>query len=155
MKRPIVVPIAAMLLAGGVCLSAAEKKTPPGHDKSITRAQALEIAEATFRYQFKHNASGQQQKAPAYFLSLFGKDPDDAFLKRFEGHKPPVKKGSAFEVGKGLLFTVVRMRRASNVMVEVSGGYYEAGLSSSGNTYVVELKDGKWVVTGDTMHWIS
>lgn len=155
MRRSLVVLIVAMVLAGGVGLSAAEKKAPRGHDKSITREQALDIAEATFRYQFGHNASGQQRKAPAYFLSLFGKDPDDAFLKRFEGHTPPVKKGSAFKIGKGLLFRVVRISRASDVMVEVSGGYYEAGLSSSGNTYVAELKDGKWVVTGSTMHWIS
>ena len=48
-----------------------------------------------------------------------------------------------------------RIKRVSDTKVEVSGGYYEAGLSSSGNTYIVELKEGKWVVTGDTMHWIS
>ena len=122
---------------------------------TVSDAQALEIAEATFRYQFLHNASGRQQEAAAYFLSLFGQDPDDAFLKRFEGHKPPIQKGSAFVVGKGLKFRVERIKRVSDTKVEVSGGYYEAGLSSSGNTYIVELKEGKWVVTGDTMHWIS
>lgn len=155
MKRPILVFIASVLLAGSVPLHAEEKKPPPPYDKSITERQALDIAEATFRYQFEHNASGQQQKAPAYFLSLFGKDPAEAFLKRFEGHKPPVKKGSEFKIGKGLLFRVARIKRVSDAKVEVSGGYYEAGLSSSGNTYVVEFKNGKWVVTRDRMHWIS
>jgi glyoxylase-like metal-dependent hydrolase (beta-lactamase superfamily II) len=117
--------------------------------------EAFDIAEITFRYQFKDNASGQQQKAPAYFLSLFGKDPTPEFLKRFAGHKPPVRKGSEFEIMKGLKFIVTRIKRVTRNKVEVSGGYYEAGLSSSGNTYVLEKKNGKWTVTKNTMHWIS
>jgi hypothetical protein len=134
---------------------AAEETTPPPYDNTISDVQALDIAEATFRYQFLHNASGQQQKAPAYFLTVFGKDPDAAFLKRFDQHKPPVEKGTDFAERKGLKFRVERIKRVSATKVEVSGGYYEGGLSSSGNTYFVEIKDGKWVVTGDKMHWIS
>ena len=132
---------------------AAEETTPPPYDNTISDVQALDIAEATFRYQFLHNASGQQQKAPAYFLTVFGKDPDAAFLKRFDQHKPPVEKGTDFAERKGLKFRVERIKRVSATKVEVSGGYYEGGLSSSGNTYFVEIKDGKWVVTGDKMHW--
>ena len=143
------------VLVLGTIVSVAEQAAPPPYDNTVSDAQALDIAEATFRYQFLHNASGQQQKAPAYFLSLFGKDPDDAFLKRFEGHNPPVQRGSAFAIGKGLRFRVERIKRVSDTKAEVSGGYYEAGLSSSGNTYSVELKEGKWVVAGDKMDWIS
>lgn len=117
--------------------------------------EALDIAETTFRYQFKDNASGQQQKAPAYFLSLFGKDPTPEFLKRFAGHKPPIRKGSEFEIMKGIEFIVTRIKRVTKDKVEVSGGYYASGLSASGNTYVLEKKNGKWTVTKNTMHWIS
>ena len=40
-------------------------------------------------------------------------------------------------------------------IVEVSGGYYEANKSATGNTYTVVRKDGKWSVTGDREDWIS
>jgi hypothetical protein len=32
---------------------------------------------------------------------------------------------------------------------------FEAGLSSSGNVYVLERRSGGWRVVGDTMRWIS
>ena len=146
-----------LILLGLLCVRgvAEEKLQPPPYDKSISDAEALDIAEATFRYQFTNNASGAQQNAKAYFLSVFEKDPSPEFLKRFGKHKPPVKKGSEFKIGKGLAFQVVTIKRVSKTKVEVSGGYYEAGLSSSGNTYFVEKKDGKWIVTSDKMHWIS
>ena len=132
----------------------------------LTAAEQDDIREAVFRYQFQHNASGQQQSANAYFLS-FGKDkePDDVFIARFKDHKPPVKKRSQskgqFEVidkdtgERGLIFNVVTIKVIDANKVEVDGGYYEAGLSSSGNVYTVERKEDKWVVTKDRMLWIS
>lgn len=155
MKRFIA--IAGLMMAGLLCVSviAEDKSVPPPYDKSISEAEALDIAEATFRYQFTNNASGAQQKAKAYFLSLFKKDPSPSFLKRFAKHKPPVKNGSEFEIGKGLKFRVNSIKRLDKTKVEVSGGYYEARLSSSGCTYTVELKDKKWVVTQRKMKWIS
>jgi len=133
---------------------------------NLTAAQQDDIREAVFRYQFEHNASGQQQNAKVYFLS-FGKDkePGDAFIARFKDHKPPVKKRSQskgqFEVidketgERGLIFTVGAIKVVDAAKIQVEGGYYEAGLSSSGNVYTVERKDGKWVVTKDQMLWIS
>ncbi len=135
------------------------------------RAETLSIREATFRYQFQKNASGQQQKAGAYFLSL-GRDskpeyPDEDFLRRFVDVQPPVKSAaqceSSAEKGvrdkqtgvQGLIFYVGEIKWISDTEVEVSGGYYEAGLSASGNTYYLKKKDGKWVVERDQMHWIS
>lgn len=35
------------------------------------------------------------------------------------------------------------------------GGYLEGNLSASGNRYELELRDGRWRVTGDSMEWIS
>ena len=67
----------------------------PDSKRELTNAEQNEIREAVFRYQFEHNASGQQQTAKVYFLS-FGKDqePSDEFIARFKDHKPPVKKRS-------------------------------------------------------------
>ena len=53
------------------------------------------------------------------------------------------------------------MFRTERVEIEgdkatVTGGYYEAGLSASGNVYSVERqRDGSWRVTEDQMPWIS
>src|SRR5689334_13010252 len=59
-----------------------------------------DIREAVFRYLFEHNASGQQKKAGVYCLSLGeDADPSDEFMRRFAGHKPPVRKLSQCTVG--------------------------------------------------------
>ncbi|MBA4016857.1 MAG: hypothetical protein C0483_06700 [Pirellula sp.] len=113
------------------------------------------VREALLRHQFKRNASGAQQNAKAYFIQIDDKDPDDAFLNRFDGHAPPVRLGSQFRVGDGLLFHVEAFKWIDANTVEASGGYYEANLSSSGNSYRLERKNGVWQVTVDKMNWIS
>ena len=146
--RPLtLVLIAAALLAACSAPAATE---PP------TRAeQELDICEAVFRHQFENNASAAQQRAAAYFLSVRGKDPTPEFLARFAGDQPPVKAGSGFATGKGLSFRVETIEWLSDGKVKVTGGYHEASLSASGNDYVVERKGDAWVVTDDTMTWIS
>jgi hypothetical protein len=153
MRRSIAMAAAVLTFASSSRGEPANKG--PAYDSTLSAAQAMDIAEATFRYQFAHNASGQQQNAPAYFLTLFGHDPDPEFLARFKDHKPPVQKGSDFAEGKGLKFRVANIKRLSDTKVEVSGGYYESGLSSSGNTYLLEFKDGKWAVSGEKFRMIS
>jgi len=132
-------------------------------------AQEDDVMEAVFRWQFDHNASGAQKNAAAYFLRVGkeGKDPSDAFMKRFEGHKPPVKKASQSrtdkisgvvdkETGKnGLVFRITRIIWISDTEALVEGGYYEAGLSASGNEYEVVKEGDKWTIKKDTMKWIS
>ncbi|MGC3992134.1 MAG: hypothetical protein QM796_21060 [Chthoniobacteraceae bacterium] len=126
------------------------------------------IKEAVFRYLFGDNASGQQNTVAAYFISVNGdKDPDDAFLARFAKHIPPVKKESASSRGEGsvvldkatgqhgLSFYLGGIRWVSDSKVEVDGGYYEANLSASGNVYEVVHTAKRWVVTKNTMTWIS
>jgi hypothetical protein len=133
----------------------------------LTAAEQDDIREAVFRYQFEHNASGQRQNATFYFLS-YGKDkePGDDFIVRFKDHKPPVKKRSQSskvegevidkETGeRGLIFSAVTIKVIDANKVQVDGGYYEGGLSSSGNVYTLERKEGKWIVTKDQMLWIS
>lgn len=138
----------------------------PKNTKGPTPVIDPDMAEAVFRYQFKHNASGQQTNATAYFLGLGDSDPDDAFMNRFQGHRPPVKKLSQCttkgmrvtdkQTGKrGLIFSVDNIVVTGADTAEASGGYYEGGLSSSGNTYYLKRKNGKWFVEKDTMHWIS
>jgi hypothetical protein len=133
-------------------------------DKQRAR-QVDDIREAVFRWQFDHNASGQQKKAKVYFLRLQGKegDPTDEFMKRFAGHSPPVRKASACEsdakkgvrdktTGEmGLVFWISNVRWKSDTEVELGGGYDESSRSASSNAYVVKKVDGKWKVTSDKM----
>jgi len=131
----------------------------------VARAKAEDdITETTFRYQFLHNASGLQRKARVYFLSIGenGNDPSDEFMKRFADHEPAVRKRSQSKGGMvgvapefGLIFRVEKIKWISDTEVEVEGGYYEAGASSSVNTYYLKKERAKWVVTKDVMHAIS
>ena len=115
----------------------------------------LDICEAVFRYQFKHNASTIQQKAKAYFITILKQNPSDEFLTRFMGNIPPVRKGSDFAIGEGLIFYINSVSRIDENTARGSGGYYEAELSSSNNIYTVVRKNGKWAVENDEMQWIS
>jgi hypothetical protein len=132
-------------------------------------SQEDDIREAVFRHQFEHNASGQQKSAHDYFLAIGEKnaDPSDEFMKRFAHNKPPVRKASACRgdssgwivnkrTGKhGLLFRVASITWISDTEVKVWGGYDEANLSSSGNTYTVNKENGQWKVTNDHIDVIS
>ncbi len=137
--------------------------------------QTDDLLEAVFRYQFENNHSGQQQDAKVCCLSIringeiTGReaDPTAEFLKRFEGYSTPVVKASTCtrdvregvkhkDTGaRGLILRVSGVRWKDEKNVEVEGGYYEAGLSSSGNTYRLEKQGDSWVVTEDVLNWIS
>ncbi len=156
-----------------------------------------DIREAVFRYEFRHNCSGRQSQACAYYIGMargwsnqFGEvtnpvlraagveafggmadepsDPKSWLLRRFRGHTPAVKKYSEHEVRDltdgvqdarsakpGLVFIVGGIRWIGPDEVEVEGGYYEDGLSSSGSIYRLERRKGKWTVVRETMTWIS
>ncbi|MFH0991247.1 MAG: hypothetical protein V1799_14665 [bacterium] len=135
-----------------------------------------DIQEAVFQYQFLHNYSGLQQQASAYFIGIYRRgdsvrqgsylDIAETLLARFHGSKPPVKKVSQCiqsingvfdkETGeRGLLFRIESIKQVSNDVVEVEGGYFEGGLSASGNIYTVQRNDHRWVVVKDRMLWIS
>jgi hypothetical protein len=117
---------------------------------------------------FGKNASGQQQSAGVYCLELEkGADPSPAFLARLRSAAPHVTRASACDASadkgviekssgkQGLIFRVESISWIDDDHAEVGGGYYEAGLSASGNTYYLERKNGAWHVTKDVMHWIS
>jgi len=85
-----IVPVLFMVMSG--CVSYATDAARLNQEDSIR--------EAVFRYQFDHNASGQQKKASVYCLSVGNgqTDPSDDLMKRFANHKPPVRKASECQV---------------------------------------------------------
>lgn len=124
----------------------------------------LDAFEAFFRYKFENNDSCAQQNAEAYFLEIAGKDPSSDFLARFDGHAPPIKKGSEFIEASmflmegediiennGVLFRIDRCKWIgwgwiTRNCVEISGGYNEGPFSASWASYIWERKKGKWVL---------
>jgi len=126
-----------------------------------------DVLEAVFRHQFERNEAGLGKDAAAYFLEVCERDPSPPLLERFASHQPPVKARSQADVSayegvtdrasgkKGLLFRVTSVQWLAPDRAQVKGGYFEGGLSASGNTYVVGLSEGRWQVLEQTRDWIS
>jgi hypothetical protein len=131
-----------------------------------------QVREAVFRHLFVHNESGMKDSAQVYFLAIDeggGKrrDPSPALMARFARQKPRVEPVSradiSFEKGavhretgeRGLVFRVAAIKRVSDDVVEVEGGYYEGNLSASGTLFRVERNAGVWIVTSEKMQWIA
>ncbi len=138
---------------------------PPGMPGPYDAA-VPDVREATFRYMFKKNASGQQQKAHVYCIAFDAQDPPPEFVARLADVRPVVKPVSACDHSQngvfdkatkqsGLVFRVGDVTWQDADHAEIGGGYYEAGLSASGNTYDLERRSGVWVVVKDLMNWIS
>jgi len=134
----------------------------------ITQDDADRILEAIFRYQYDHNASGQQKNAEVICLMAFGGDPPDAVMRALSSepkfaklstctHGPESERVTQPATGKrGYILQVGGMvKKTSESTLEIEGGYYEAPESASGNIYFVERSAGKWKVVRDTRLWIS
>jgi hypothetical protein len=153
--------VVAAMVALAITSGCAGKQSPASRDD--------DLREAIFRYQFQHNHSGIQQQAAVYCLSVSEKatDPTDAFTKRFEGNTPPVKKVSECSAsadkgvsdkatgGHGLIFRIGAITWRSSTEATAQGGYYEGGVSASGNVYQVRRQGSAWIVTEDKQLWIS
>lgn len=169
-RRSIVASVAS--IAGLCCIAAFwiafTKSRPSRNDDSLAA-----IEEAVFRFQFRQNASVQQQRAPIYFLA-FGDpheknaaDPSPEFLARFGDLKMRVAKFS--DAGRtesgwvihritrepGIIFYVHAVRRTGPDTAEARGGYREDIRSGSGNTYRLKRDWRGWGVKGAVMDWIS
>jgi len=127
---------------------------------------------AVFRYLVGHNASGGQTHVPFICLEVHqldgAHDPSPFVMTAMRGTRPRVVPATTCEHsrdgvflkadhdrGRGLLFRTAEVTIHGD-RATVEGGYYEGGLSASGNTYTVERqRDGSWRVTKDVMSWIS
>jgi hypothetical protein len=141
-------PLAALILLLGV--TACASSGPPPSPEAQAHAEG-DIAEAVFRYQFEHNASTLRQGAERYCLSLPDeRNPDAAFLQRFEAVRPPVvAAGQCAKKASGdLFFRVQKLEWQRDDEIWVRGGYSEGAVSAITETYLVHRKDGRWTVDG-------
>jgi len=159
--------VAAIVLAIFSRVEAAKEASKFEDTARLT--QENDIREAVFRYQFNHNSSIQGKSAAVYCLSVGEKnaDPSDDLMRRFAAFKPPVREASDCSTDayrgvaekrtgkRGVVFRVRTIKWVSETEVDVVGGYFEDGLSASGNTYTVIKTQGKWTVSKAKTNWIS
>ena len=141
------------------CLAITILSSCSGLQEEIPDPEILDLFETFFRYKFENNASAQKQEAEAYFLEIEGEDPPPEFLARFKGHSPPVKKGSEFVMGSGIVIEGETPIEGNGLLfridtykwiglfgncVKISGGYSEGELSASWASYIWIRRKGKW-----------
>lgn len=128
----------------------------------------LNIAEATFLYQFNNNPS-INKNAKVYFLSVAGEKPPVSLMKRFLNHVPSVEDLSQMSNKKedrmavkhrysgedGLLFYIDKITWISADEIYVEGGYYANRRSASRNKYYLIRLNGQWIVALDKLLLIS
>ncbi len=161
-----------LLLATSLAAGCASTRSPapPSSTQAITAADDDDLREAVFRHLFDHNASGMKKAARVFCLQVENKrDPSAELLRRFDDHEPRVKQVSLCAVKKdsngggvlddtgarGLIFRVDSIRRTGPDTAQIEGGYFETGLSASGNLYELVKEGSSWVVKKDTLKWIS
>jgi hypothetical protein len=134
-----------------------------GQDANL--AQEEDLREAIVRYQI----ANWDLNAKVYFISIKDKDPAKQFLERFADVKYPVKGKSASKQDKspmnwvvekktkkiGVVFDQGLLRWSSDTQVSAEGGYYCGSLCSAGGTYHVERREGRWLVTGFEVTFMS
>jgi hypothetical protein len=144
----------------------------PAPAPPAARGEEDAVRLAVFRYLVGHNASGGQSHVPFVCLEVHqgegAQDPSPVIMAAMRGTTPRVVPGTACEHssdgvflkrnharGRGLVFRTAEVKIDGD-RATVDGGYFEAGLSASGNVYTVERQeDGSWRVTKDEMKWIS
>ncbi len=119
-------------------------------DPTIGAEDLLAVAEAVFRYQCEHTPEAMGSSRTRY-ISVFEKDPAPEFLARFIGIRPPVRLGSRFSEGVGILLRLRGCRRVNASQIQVSGECFSDGLSFVTRTFTVARRDGAWVVVGSTV----
>jgi hypothetical protein len=172
----------AAVFVCGCSASSAQRPAPSSTSPLENRAAAAPqpaggndedaIRLAVFRYLVDHNASGGQTGVPFVCLEINqhdqARDPSPFIMTAMSKSRPRAVPGSACESsasgvflkgdhakGRGLVFRTEEVKIDGD-KATVTGGYFEAGLSASGNIYTVERqRDGSWLVTSDQMQWIS
>ena len=117
--------------------------------EDIKQIEINQLFEAYLRYMMYGNYASRHDPPKlkqTYFIKIEKKDPSPAFLARFNDIVPPVKKGSKFKRGKGILLFIRSYTWLDDNTVEIKGGYYHTGLSSSVGPYIWERKQGKWIL---------
>jgi hypothetical protein len=131
--------------------------------------ETLQIQQAVLRYQFEHNAAAKKYAIFCIAISK-GETVSDAPAKLIQSlndaaHKVVKSSDCNAHMDNGvterssgkpaLMLNVGQVNWLAKDEAVVEGGYYEAGLSSSGNTYHLKMVSGVWRVVQNQLNWIS
>jgi hypothetical protein len=168
--------VLAVLLAGCTAqapaplMSRAPAADPDARPAGGSEDDAVRLA--VYRHLMHHNASARQPRVAFVCLEIdqghHPRDPSPFIMTAMRGSSVRVVPGSACEsssqgvflkaghaAGQGLVFRTEDVEIVGD-KAKVTGGYFEAGLSASGNVYSLERQpDGSWLVTHDELQWIS
>lgn len=154
---------------------AVRRQAPQPADPALQQAEQDNVREIAFKTLI-YEAAAAQQGYKVYFLSLgntwtndrpFEIDPSDAFMKRFQGRSPPVKKASQSKIGqegevrdkssghRGVIFIVSDLKWVSAQEVQATCSVFMAGLAGYTYQYTLTRKDNRWKVTDKKMVSIS
>jgi hypothetical protein len=133
------------LSAASCASNSASKSSQP----SASDAATGDVLEAVFRYQLNQNPC-----ASRYCLELAGTSPDPAFIRRFEGHQPPVLSTAQCEVqpGKGLYLRLTKIQWITDNEAWVRGATSDGDHSSPIVAYRVVRENGKWTIKAARTH---
>ncbi len=112
----------------------------------------LALAEVGLRHQFDgglDTAAEKSRPGSSCFVRIDGVDPLDSFMARFVGNEPPVRPGSEFREGTGILFGVLDIAEINATTVEVIASTHSGNLGGSRFTLRLALRGGTWFVTSD------
>jgi hypothetical protein len=131
--------------------------------------EELRIQQSVLRYQFGHNAAANRYHIFCIAISE-GETESDAPKELIRdlndaSHKVVKHSDCNAHIDNGvterssgkpaLMLNVGKVNWLAKDEVVVEGGYYENGLSSSGNTYHVKRVSGVWQVVQNQLNWIS
>lgn len=132
---------------------------PPYDSWTISDEMALDVAEATLRYQIENQITGRKAKKAQWFVMVYRDIPSDEFAARFPNYPQIIKSYSELDADRDtVLFQIKSAQRVDDqtivVMGKVSGGDDSGEKPLIGLTmdedfslYRVEFRGNLWEVT--------
>jgi hypothetical protein len=117
--------------------------------------EETDVAEAVFRNQIQHFATGSDEFANQYVLRVFGRRPPADLLRRFEGHRPPVTGWGYWPDPRSVGFRITEFRRIDGDAAEVLATTDINGHTTSLTEYTLVRGAGAWIVVRDMSIWIE
>jgi hypothetical protein len=141
---------------------------PVGTPKT-RQEQEEDILEAVFRYQFEHCPYGFVGQQTTFYLSIANfrkgippfpirkRDPNDAFMNRFQSQNPQVKKHSviSYKDSNFINLSAGNIKWLNNAEVEVMGEYSGNPNEEALFLYHLVRAGNRWIVTIERMIGIS
>jgi hypothetical protein len=87
------------------------------------------------------------------FILVEGVDPPPAFLERFRNVGPPIRPGSEFKEGEGVLILAEKIKKVGFRRARAEGSQFRHGLNAGGATFIVKKIGGTWEVVETDAGW--